>query len=125
MGSSAQVLGLDAVVLIVKDLAAQQRFYHEVLGLPIVGEYGDAVFFACGAQKLALFARSHHPQGTARLDGAAKGVSHLEFGVTAAGEEEFRRRLTAAGYHAYGENYCDADGNLFHFNRVDAAEAGQ
>jgi catechol 2,3-dioxygenase-like lactoylglutathione lyase family enzyme len=125
MARVAQVLGLDAVVLIVKDLEAQQRFYHEVLGLDIVGEYSDAVFLACGAQKLALFARSHHPQGTARLEGAAKGISHLEFGVTAAGEEELRRRLTAAGFHAYGDNFCDADGNLFHFNRVAASEAGQ
>src|SRR5262245_54770190 len=115
MQATARILGLDAVVLIVKDLQAQTRFYHDVLGLEIVGEYGDAVFFSCGAQKLALFARSHHPQGTARLEGATKGISHLEFGVTSAGEEEFRQRLTAAGYHAYGANFCDADGNLFHF----------
>jgi catechol 2,3-dioxygenase-like lactoylglutathione lyase family enzyme len=125
MGSQERVLGLDAVVLIVKDLETQRRFYHDLLGLDIVGEYGDAVFLACGAQKLALFARSHHPQGTARLECATKGISHLEFGVTAAGEEQFRQRLTAAGYHAYGDNYCDTDGNLFQFNQVPSPESGQ
>jgi catechol-2,3-dioxygenase len=125
MATTERVLGLDAVVLIVKDLEAQKRFYHEVLGLDIQGDYGDAVFFSCGAQKLALFARSHHAEGTARLEGAAKGLSHLEFRISAAGEDALRQRLTAAGFHAYGENFCDADGNLFHFTHADATGTGE
>lgn len=110
------ILGLDAVVLIVDDLQAQRRFYQDVLGLPLAGDYGDAVFFGCGNQKLALFARSHHPEGTKRLDGAAKGISHLEFRIAPGDEDKLRRRLTEAGFHAYRDNFCDADGNLFHFN---------
>jgi catechol 2,3-dioxygenase-like lactoylglutathione lyase family enzyme len=112
------ILGLDAVVLIVKDLAAQRHFYADVLGLPVTGDYGDAVFFDCGNQKLALFARTHHPEGSERLDGAAKGISHLEFRVAPGNEENLRQRLTESGFHAYRDNYCDADGNLFHFNVV-------
>ena len=110
------VQSLDAVVLIVKDIEAQKRFYSEVLGLPVWGDYGDAVFFECGEQKLALFAHTHHPEGTQRLEGAAKGISHLEFGIAREHYEAMKDRLESQGYVAYRENFCDADGNLFHFN---------
>jgi catechol 2,3-dioxygenase-like lactoylglutathione lyase family enzyme len=110
------ILGLDAVVIIVKDIQAQRHFYQDVLGLPLAGDYGDAVFFDCGKQKLALFAHSHHPEGTNRLEGAAKGISHLEFRIAAGDQERLRSRLTEAGFHAYRDNFSDADGNLFHFN---------
>lgn len=112
----SKVNSLDAVVLIVKDFDAQKRFYAEVLGLPLAGDYGDAVFFQCGGQKLALFARSHHPEGTERLEGASKGISHLEFGIDRRDYEAIQQRLRSQGFHAYADNFCDADGNLFHFN---------
>lgn len=109
------IKGLAAVVLIVKDPAAQKRFYTEQLGLEVEADYGDAIFLRCGEQKLALFAKSHHPEGTARLEGAPKGISHLEFLVSREDEEELSRRLTEAGFHTYRGNFQDADGNLFHF----------
>jgi catechol 2,3-dioxygenase-like lactoylglutathione lyase family enzyme len=113
------ILGLDAVVLIVKDLEAQKTFYRDVLHLDVLGDYGDAVFFGCGEQKLALFARGHHPRGTERLEGASKGISHLEFRISADDYERVRRSLTDSGYEVLRENFEDADGNLFHFNVVD------
>lgn len=111
----AGIRGLHAVVLIVKDLEKQKRFYRDVMGLEVEGDYGDAVFFRCGEQKLALFAPSHHPEGTKRLKGAEKGISHLEFKIDRGARAEWDRRLREAGYHAYGDNYEDEDGNLFHF----------
>ena len=110
------IRGIDAVVLIVKDLEAQKRFYLDVLGLPLDADYGDAVFFTCGAQKIALFARGHHAEGDKRLEGAPKGISHLELRVDPASATALDKTLRAAGFHAYRDNYCDADGNLFHFN---------
>ncbi len=110
------VKSLDAVVLIVKDLEAQKRFYADVLGLPVWGDYGDAVFLSLGEQKLALFARSHHPEGTERLEGASKGVSHLEFGIAREDLGAMKEKLRSLGCVSYGDNYSDADGNLFHFN---------
>ncbi len=118
------IQGLDAVVLIVKDLERQKRFYRDVLGLPVEAEAGDAVFLSCGREKLALFARSHHPEGTLSLEGAARGISHLEFRIPREEQELYDRRLREAGLHAYGETYRDPDGNLFHFTFEPAPPAG-
>ncbi len=107
------ILGLDAVVIIVKDLEAQRHFYLDVLGLALGGDHGDALFFDCGDQKLALFAHSHHAEGTRRLEGASKGIGHLEFRIAPSDAGRLYRRLTDAGFHAYRDNFCDADGNLF------------
>ena len=108
------IKGLDAVVLIVKDINKQKTFYQEVLGLELEADYGDAVFFKVGQQKLALFSKSHHKEGTERLEGASKGISHLEFRVSKKDMDELSKRLK--GFHAYKDNYQDSDGNLFHFN---------
>ena len=111
-----ELKGLDAVVLVVKDLAKQKAFYQSILGLELEADYGDAAFFKCGKQKIALFAHSHHPEGTRSLGGASKGISHPEFGISNSGPKKMKQQLTDAGLHAYRENFKDADGNLFHFN---------
>lgn len=113
--------GLGAVILITPDIDAQRRFYADVLGLEVAGDYGDAVFFRLGDQTLAIFGPSHHPEGTRRLDGAAKGISHLEFMIPSDAEAEWDQRLRETGHHAYGNNYEDADRNLFHFTTPAAA----
>lgn len=110
-----EIQGLHAVVLIVRDLEKQKNFYRDVMGMQVEGDYGDAVFFRCGNQKLALFAYGHHDEGRKRLGGAEKGISHLEFVVDEKEQAEWDQRLRKAGYHAYGDNYQDEDGNLFHF----------
>jgi catechol 2,3-dioxygenase-like lactoylglutathione lyase family enzyme len=110
-----EVKALHAVVLVVRDLDAQRRFYTEMLGFKVDADYGDAVFLSCGSQKLALFAHGHHPQAEERLDGARHGISHFEFAIDGADEPAFVERLTTAGFHAYRDSFQDADGNLFHF----------
>jgi catechol 2,3-dioxygenase-like lactoylglutathione lyase family enzyme len=115
MSRKPEIKGIHAIVLIVKDLEKQKKFYHEVLGLKILSESDEYVFFECGEQKIALFTREHHPQGTQRLEGASKGISHLEFVIPEEEKEYWDQRLKEAGFHAYRDNYEDADGNLFHF----------
>ena len=110
------IKGLDAVVLIVKDIEKQKNFYMTILGLELESDYGDAVFFKLGEQRLALFSRSHHKEGTDSLEGAQKGISHLEFRISRKDLETLDTRLKENGFHAYTDNYQDADGNLFHFN---------
>ena len=110
------IKALDAVVLIVKDIKKQRYFYKEILGLELEADYGDAVFFKAGEQKLALFSREHHKEGTAHLEGAQKGISHLEFKIEKKDEQAIQKKLKEQGFLAYGDNYQDADGNIFHFN---------
>lgn len=111
-----RIQGLDAVILITPNFAAQCRFYAEVLGLEVVSQWDDGAFFRAGEQIIGIFAQGHHAEGDKRLDGADHGLSHLEFRVAQADFERFREHLTAAGHHAYRDNFQDADGNLFHFN---------
>lgn len=111
-----KINSFDGITLIVKDLKAQKRFYQDVLGLELESDYGDAAFFKIGDKKLGLFAKGHHKEGDESLEGASKGISHLEFGVSSETAEQLTKKLKAAGFHAYRDNFKDADGNLFHFN---------
>lgn len=111
-----KIQSLDAIVLIANDFEKQRQFYKEVLGLEVIEEYSDAVFFAIGAQKLAIFAKNHHPEGTRRLDGATHGISHLEFGINKDDAKQLTEKLKAVKALADDRHFQDSDGNLFHFN---------
>lgn len=111
-----KIQSLDAVILIANDFVKQRQFYKETMGLKVVEEYQDAIFFAIGEQKLAIFAKSHHPEGTERLGKANHGISHLEFGIAKGDEKVAGDRLKDAKAHVSGRDFEDADGNLFHFN---------
>ena len=106
----------DGVNLIVKDIEKQKKFYRDVLGFGMVSDYGDAVFFEIDGKKLGLFAKGHHPEGDKSLEGATKGLSHLEFSVPKKKLQSLKSKLEDAGFLAYGDVFKDADGNLFHFN---------
>lgn len=113
------ILGLDAVIIIASHFEEQCKFYHEVLGLELISRYSDAAFFKVGDQTLGIFAHSHHPEGTRRLGGSDHGLSHIEFRLDDSAKEYIISKLKSAGAHAYGQNFADADGNLFHFNSAD------
>jgi catechol-2,3-dioxygenase len=112
----SKVQSLDAVVLIANDFNKQRQFYRDVLGLEVIEEYSDAVFFAVGDQRLAIFAKSHHPEGTERLGKGTHGISHLEFGIENEDVKEITEKLKSTKAHVSGGDFEDADGNLFHFN---------
>ena len=113
------ILGLDAVIIIASHFEEQCKFYHDVLGLELISRYSDAAFFKVGDQTLGIFGHSHHPEGTRRLGGSDHGLSHIEFRLNHSAKEYIISKLKSAGAHAYGENFADADGNLFHFNYAD------
>jgi catechol 2,3-dioxygenase-like lactoylglutathione lyase family enzyme len=115
-GKGKSIQKLDAVILIAHDFEGQCRFYEKILGLEKISDYGDAAFFRVDDQVIGIFAKSHHPEGTRRLGGGSHGISHLEFRVAAEDIDTLKSKLSAAGAYAYGENFADADGNLFHFN---------
>ena len=111
-----KINSFDGVTIIVKDYQAQKKFYKDVLGLKVESEYSDAIFFKVGDKKFSLFAKGHHQEGDASLEGASKGISHFEFGVSGETGELLSEKLKKAGFHAYRDVFKDADGNLFHFN---------
>lgn len=115
MSDSPRVTGLNAVILIARDFEAQCRFYEEVLGLEVWMKWEDGAFFKAGEQVIGVFAKGHHPEGDKRLGDADHGLSHLEFTITAEDRPALEARLKEAGCRAYGDNFQDADGNLFHF----------
>ena len=64
------VSSIEGVILIANDFEGQCSFYLDVLGLELSARYSDAAFFKVGSQKLGIFARSHHREGTRRLGDA-------------------------------------------------------
>ncbi|HVN28495.1 MAG TPA: VOC family protein [Candidatus Binataceae bacterium] len=115
---------LDHFGIEVRDLARAERFYIDVLGLSVVGRFGDQVLMDCGGQNLALFEVAGSPLTPAqRADviGHPLGRGHHAFRVS---REDFivaPRRLADAGVETaapidWGDHDClyflDLDGNL-------------
>lgn len=108
--------------LYVDDLDAAERFYREVLGLPVIaGVPGRHVFFRCGDGVLLLFVAAATkvppapgtrfpvpPHGTA-------GAGHLCFAATADEIEAWRERLTAAGVAVEAEIEWPKGGHSIYF----------
>lgn len=115
-GERGVVAAIHAVVLVAADFEGQRRFYKEVLGFEEAWSASDAVAFRVGEQLLTLFARTHDAASVRRLEGASHGLSHLEFVVHGHLSPELRARLAPSrASSTFGENFVDADGNLFHF----------
>jgi catechol 2,3-dioxygenase-like lactoylglutathione lyase family enzyme len=115
---------LDHFGIEVSELARAESFYTNVLGLSVVGRFGDQVLLDCGGQNLALF---EVPRPA--LDSAARqsiishplGRGHHAFKVSRDDFNGARERLTSAGVESaapidWGDHDCiyflDPDGNL-------------
>ncbi len=115
---------LDQFGIEVNELASAERFYTEVLGLPVVAHLGDQTLLKCGPQNLALFQVKHPPLAPdQRLDRIAHplGKGHHAFKVSRADFEAARERFAQAGVECaapinWGDHDCmyflDPDGNL-------------
>jgi catechol 2,3-dioxygenase-like lactoylglutathione lyase family enzyme len=115
---------LDHFGIEVADLARAQRFYTEVLGLPVVMRLHNQVLVNCGGQNLALFEVPRQPlspEARKALIGSPLGKGHHAFRVGADDFASARERLAAAGVESaapidWGDHDCvyflDPDGNL-------------
>jgi catechol 2,3-dioxygenase-like lactoylglutathione lyase family enzyme len=56
MNVSAGIQGLGQVAIPVRDLPSMVAFYHEALGLPLLGEFGNLAFLDAGGVRLMLSA---------------------------------------------------------------------
>jgi catechol-2,3-dioxygenase len=83
------VRGLGEIALRVNNLDAMQKFYEEVIGLPLMARDSDSAFFKIAEgygghiQVLALFDRAESP-GYRGTDATTSTIDHIAFEITLA-----------------------------------------
>jgi catechol-2,3-dioxygenase len=101
-GVRASVKILGEVALRVNDLDAMQRFYEEVIGLPLMTRVPTCAFFKVAegygghTQVLALFDRSNS-SGYRAPDAKSSTIDHIAFEIPLSEFESELQRLRALG----------------------------
>jgi len=96
------VRGLGEIALRVNNLDAMQKFYEEIIGLPLMTRVPNCAFFKIAdgysghTQVLALFDRSQSP-GYCGTDAATSTIDHIAFEIALADFADERRRLESLG----------------------------
>src|SRR5580704_8688105 len=92
------VRGLGEIALRVENLDTMQKFYADVIGLPLMTRFQNSAFFkiadgyAGHTQVLALFARAGAP-GYRKTDAATSTIDHIAFEIFHADFEDEKKRL--------------------------------
>lgn len=98
-----------------RDLPAMVRFYHEILGLPLLGQFGELAFLDCGGVRLML--------GGQAEEGAGMSILYFRAGDVDAAVGALRRRgvqfedephliARAFGKENWMAFFRDVEGNL-------------
>jgi len=96
------VRGLGEIALRINNLDAMQRFYEEVIGLPLLTRVPNSAFFKIAdgygghTQVLALFDRAQSP-GYRGTDAATSTIDHIAFEIALTDFADERNRLEALG----------------------------
>jgi catechol-2,3-dioxygenase len=96
------VRGLGEIVFRVNNLDAMQKFYEEIIGLPLMTRVPNCAFFKIAdgydgyTQVLALFDRSQSP-GYRGTDAATSTIDHIAFEIPLANFADERKRLESFG----------------------------
>lgn len=111
-----EILGLNHVALVCKDMKRTVDFYQNILGMPLIktcdlpGGLGQHFFFDIGGASLAFFWFPDAPEVPAgitvpetlmgemkRITTAVGSMNHIALNVDAAKVPEYKRKLEAAG----------------------------
>jgi catechol-2,3-dioxygenase len=96
------VRGLGEIALRVGNLDAMQKFYEEVIGLPLMTRVPNCAFFKIAdgygghTQVLALFDRLQSP-GYRGIEAATSTIDHIAFEIPLADFADERKRLESLG----------------------------
>jgi catechol 2,3-dioxygenase-like lactoylglutathione lyase family enzyme len=96
------VRGLGEIAFRVNNLDAMQRFYEEVIGLPLMTRVPNCAFFKIAdgygghTQVLALFDRAQSP-GYRGTDAVTSTIDHIAFEIDLTEFADERKRLEALG----------------------------
>ncbi|HYL15051.1 MAG TPA: VOC family protein [Terriglobales bacterium] len=96
------VRGLGEIAFRVNNLDAMQKFYEEIIGLPLMTRVPNCAFFKIAdgydghTQVLALFDRSQSP-GYRETDAATSTIDHIAFEIPLADFADERKRLESLG----------------------------
>lgn len=103
-------------VLYAEDLAAAERFYHEALGLEVIGRNNLRVIFRCGGGVLLVFdpGKSAAPDRGVPSHGTT-GVGHIAFAAKPGDLDTWREQLRQAGVPIEREVDWDAGGISIYF----------
>jgi catechol-2,3-dioxygenase len=97
------VRGLGEIALRVNNLDTMQKFYEQVIGLPLMTRVPNCAFFKIAegcdghTQVLALFDRSQNP-GYRAPDATTSTIDHIAFEIPLADFENELKRLRALGF---------------------------
>ena len=104
------VEGVLEACLYAGDLRAAERFYGDIIGLPVYARVpGRHVFFRCGDGMFLVFdpvatrAGMAVEGGETRLQHGARGVGHVAFRVAESTWPDWRAKLVAAGVRIEAE----------------------
>jgi catechol-2,3-dioxygenase len=101
-GRRTPVRGLGEIALRVNNMDAMQKFYEEVIGLPLMNRDSDSAFFKIAegygghTQVVALFDRSKSP-GYRQTDAATSTIDHIAFEIRLADFAGELKRLRGLG----------------------------
>jgi len=108
-------LRLIETALYVEDVPAAVRFYQEVMGLPLLGGFGErGASFWVGEDVLLLFKADITLQGGELPAHGARGPGHIAFEIAPAEVEEWKQRLAAHGV-PIEHDWTDATGTSLYF----------
>lgn len=115
MESSTGIQGIGQIAIPARDLAAMVRFYHETLGLPLLGQFGDLAFLDCGGVRLMLSALPEEGAGVSILYYRTAGIEATVQALRQKGvafEDEPHLVARAFGKENWMAFFRDAEGNL-------------
>jgi glyoxylase I family protein len=95
--TALKVTGIDHVVLHVRDLPRERRFYTDVLGMEVAHENERQCFLHCGEQQVALFLARD-----GREIHAGSEMNHMALRLASGEYAEVKARLEAEGCQVTG-----------------------